>query len=98
MVIHDDMEMVPFALKRRAGGMSARGHNGLKSIMASMPQQLRNGWERVGVGIPRPNSRERGHTADHVLSKMTRDELAGLTSGDFLARVVKLLEAMAAEV
>jgi peptidyl-tRNA hydrolase, PTH1 family len=70
VVLHDELEIAPGKLKIKVGG-SARGHNGLKSIIECLPGQT---FTRIGVGIGRPVSREPGDVAAYVLRKMTGDE------------------------
>lgn len=53
LVVHDELEQPLGAVKLRFGG-SARGHNGLKSIIASCGDQ----FARLRIGIGRPDSKE----------------------------------------
>jgi PTH1 family peptidyl-tRNA hydrolase len=55
----------------KEGTASPRGHNGLKSVQASLGQ---NRWWRVGVGIGRPESRDAAVVSKYVLRKMTYGE------------------------
>ncbi|KAJ9661741.1 hypothetical protein H2201_006412 [Coniosporium apollinis] len=70
VVLHDELEKGVGEVKVRTGG-SARGHNGLKSIMQKIPQTP---FVRIGIGIGRPESREPNDVAKHVLRKMTEWE------------------------
>lgn len=73
LVIHDELEQ-PFGnLKMRVGG-SARGHNGLKSIIAACGDQ----FARLRFGIGRPAVKE--DVPDYVLEKFkeNQQELEGL--------------------
>ena len=65
VVVHDELDLPPAAVRVKAGGGLA-GHNGLRSITQHLKTQdyLR---VRIGVGKP-PGGKERG--ADHVLSRM----------------------------
>lgn len=75
LVVHDELELPlgQIALKRMRGTeFSARGHNGLKSVIAHMPKDVK--WLRLGVGIGRPQSRESKDVAAYVLRKMNRRE------------------------
>jgi PTH1 family peptidyl-tRNA hydrolase len=70
LVVHDDVDLPPGRLQARLGGGLA-GHNGLRSIAASLRThdflRLRLGVGRPGRGDPRP-------VADYVLSPFTADE------------------------
>lgn len=72
VVVYDELEKPLGAVTvRTAQGASAKGHNGLKSIMSvgrDMP------FTRIGVGIGRPVSRESDEVARYVLKKMTPAE------------------------
>lgn len=48
-----------------------RGHNGIKSIQAALPNVP---FVRIGIGIGRPESREPDVVAKYVLRKMTDRE------------------------
>ena len=76
VILHDEIEakIGSFKVKKDTVGGSARGHNGLKSLLA-MPGMGREKITRVGVGIgPRPVSREPKDVAEFVLRKMTAGE------------------------
>ncbi|EON66597.1 hypothetical protein W97_05843 [Coniosporium apollinis CBS 100218] len=85
VVLHDELEKGVGEVKVRTGG-SARGHNGLKSIQAKMPQTP---FVRVGIGIGRPESREPSDVARYVLRKMTDREEAAI--GDVVGVVIGTL-------
>lgn len=70
VVVHDELEKPLGKVVVRRGG-SARGHNGLKSIAAQLPNMP---YVRIGVGIGRPESREPDVVAKYVLRKMTSQE------------------------
>jgi len=66
MVVHDELE-VPFGkIKVRVGG-SARGHNGLRSII----QHCGAEFARLRFGISRPEQREM--VGDYVLQNFSED-------------------------
>ena len=72
VVIYDELErQLGSVTVRTKEGASAKGHNGLKSIMASLGGKH---FVRVGVGIGRPVSRESDDVAAYVLRKMTPGE------------------------
>lgn len=67
LVVHDELE-IPFGqIKFRIGG-SARGHNGLKSIIAACG----DGFCRVRFGIDRPA--EKAEVPDYVLKPFTEPQ------------------------
>jgi PTH1 family peptidyl-tRNA hydrolase len=68
VVVHDELESALGKITVRDGGVSAKGHNGIKSCQ----QQLGGTkWWRVGVGIGRPESRDPNVVSKYVLGKMT---------------------------
>ncbi len=67
LVIHDELEKPFNSITFRFGG-SAKGHNGLRSIIEKIGQ---NFW-RLRFGIGRPEQREM--VGDYVLSPFTADE------------------------
>lgn len=89
VVIHDELEKELGKVSFRRGG-SARGHNGLKSVQAALPNTP---WVRIGIGIGRPISREPDAVARYVLKKMSPNELA--TIEDSVGEVIELLRDVA---
>jgi PTH1 family peptidyl-tRNA hydrolase len=73
VIVHDELEAALGEVKVRKQDASAKGHNGLKSIQASMPGEK---YWRIGVGIGRPESRDPDQVARYVLRKMTYPEEA----------------------
>lgn len=78
IVVYDDLDLPLGALRIRAGGGTG-GHNGLKSIVASVGAE----FVRVRIGIGRPTldgapTRDPDAVADFVLSEPTGDERARL--------------------
>ncbi|KAK4501631.1 hypothetical protein PRZ48_007440 [Zasmidium cellare] len=72
VIVHDELEKELGSLSvKTKQGLSARGHNGLKSILAHLGVAE---FVRVGVGIGRPVSRESADVARYVLRKMTEGE------------------------
>lgn len=67
LVIHDELEKKLGALQLRLGG-SARGHNGLKSLIGAMGE---NFW-RLRFGIDRPM--DKADVPNYVLSNFGGDE------------------------
>ena len=83
VVLHDELEAAWGVVKVRASGKSAKGHNGVKSCVGALSGFGGAGgarfW-RIGVGIGRPESRERGDVSAYVLRKMSvweREKVAG---------------------
>lgn len=74
VIVHDEMEKPLGAVNLNIRqGASAKGHNGLKSIMASIGNVP---FVRIGIGIGRPVSRESKDVANYVMRKMTPEERA----------------------
>jgi len=72
VIVHDELEKPLGAVTlRTTRGASARGHNGIKSIMATMGGTP---FARIGIGIGRPISREKDEVSRYVLKKMTPAE------------------------
>ncbi len=67
LVVHDELEQAVGKVSHKHGG-SARGHNGLKSIIS----QIGNLFHRVCVGIGRPL--EKIHVPDYVLTAFVESE------------------------
>jgi peptidyl-tRNA hydrolase, PTH1 family len=65
IVIHDELDLPPGAVKVKQGGGLA-GHNGLRSITAHLHTQ---DYLRVRIGVGKPPSAQQG--ADHVLSRLS---------------------------
>jgi PTH1 family peptidyl-tRNA hydrolase len=65
VVVHDELDLPPGVIRLKAGGGTA-GHNGLRSIEASLRSR---DFLRLRIGVGKPPSKEEG--ADHVLSKLS---------------------------
>lgn len=92
VILHDELESPLGKVRIKRGGAEAaslRGHRGLISIMEVLrgkglypprtPEENTGlSVMRVGVGIGRPDSRERESVADYVLTKMSPKELAAV--------------------
>lgn len=79
IILHDELEAPLGQLKVKNGNSSAKGHNGIKSVQASLQgagllDQLGQNFVRIGVGIGRPVSREREDVSQFVLGRMTSRE------------------------
>ena len=71
-VFHDELDLAPFKLKVRTGGGLA-GHNGLRSINASLGPNFR----RVRLGIGHPGHKDR--VTGHVLGNYAKSEMEPLS-------------------
>ena len=76
LVVHDELELPFGSIKFKLDG-SAKGHNGLKSIMSFCGSN----FYRLRVGISRPTDREM--VPDYVLKKFDENE-------DQVAQIVQL--------
>ena len=72
VVLHDELERGLGEIRVSDGSKSAKGHNGLKSMMGVMGRE--EGWTRIGVGIGRPSSRDPEDVSRYVLRDMTTSE------------------------
>jgi PTH1 family peptidyl-tRNA hydrolase len=79
-VIHDELDLAPFKVKVRAGGGLA-GHNGLRSIDASLGPDFRR--VRIGIGHPGPGRKDL--VTPHVLGNYAKSEMEPLS--DMLAAI-----------
>lgn len=82
LVIHDELEL-PFGQVKFKTGGSAKGHNGLKSIIA----HIGDAFSRLRVGIGRPVARE--HVPDYVLEvfRESSDDIE-----DMIAQAITMIE------
>jgi PTH1 family peptidyl-tRNA hydrolase len=78
---HDELDLAPMKVKVKVGGGTA-GHNGLRSIDASLGPEFR----RVRIGIGHPGHKDK--VTGHVLGNYAKSEMEPLTD---------LLGAIAAE-
>ncbi|KAI1805062.1 peptidyl-tRNA hydrolase [Daldinia bambusicola] len=74
VLVHDDLEEKFGHVKVRKWNASHRGHNGVKSVNASIKPASFPGayWARISIGIDRPDARDHTSVADYVLKKLTR--------------------------
>ena len=84
--IHDELDLAPMKVKVRTGGGLA-GHNGLRSINASLGPDFRR--MRIGIGHPGDKARVTGH----VLGNYAKSEMEPLS--DLLAAIANKAEALA---
>lgn len=83
---HDELDLAPFKVKVRVGGGLA-GHNGLRSINASLGPDFR----RVRIGIGHPGHKDR--VTPHVLGNYAKSEMEPLS--DLLAAIAAEAEWLA---
>ncbi|KAJ4423295.1 hypothetical protein N0V82_002022 [Gnomoniopsis sp. IMI 355080] len=97
VVVHDDLEEDMCIVKTRKWDTSHRGHNGLKSIMASMkPTDYRDSrWAKIRIGIGRPEARDQNTVSDYVLRPMSKHQKAIMSekSGGPVLSALKEIEA-----
>jgi PTH1 family peptidyl-tRNA hydrolase len=79
-VFHDELDLAPFKAKVKTGG-SAAGHNGLRSIDASLGPDFRR--VRMGIGHPGPGRKDL--VTPHVLGNYAKSEIEPLS--DLLAAI-----------
>ena len=79
-VFHDELDLAPFKVKVRVGGGLA-GHNGLRSINATLGPDFRR--VRIGIGHPGPGQKEK--VTPHVLGNYAKSEMEPLS--DMLAAI-----------
>ena len=88
LVVHDEIDLPFGEIRTRTGGGLA-GHNGLKSLKASLGS---GDFARIRVGVGRPDTTDPDRVAAYVLSKFRepRDEVAQLIerAADAAERVV----------
>lgn len=91
VIVHDELEKPLGAVSlRTAQGLSAKGHNGLKSILSLIGKTP---FARIGIGIGRPASRQSDDVAKYVLKKMDAAEKAAIDeSVEHVVAKLKLLE------
>ncbi|KAF2755916.1 peptidyl-tRNA hydrolase [Pseudovirgaria hyperparasitica] len=89
VVLHDELELGVGQLKMRKEG-SHKGHNGLKSILATHGKE----FVRIGVGIGRPESRTSEDVSKYVLGRMrARDQDIIRGTGGRVAGLLEKIEA-----
>ncbi|MEQ7872450.1 aminoacyl-tRNA hydrolase [Sphingomonas sp. ASV193] len=84
--LHDELDLAPFKVKVRTGGGLA-GHNGLRSIDASLGPDFR----RVRLGIGHPGHKDR--VTGYVLGNFAKSEIEPLS--DMLAAIASEAEWLA---
>lgn len=87
-VFHDELDLAPFKVKVKVGGGTA-GHNGLRSIDASLGPDFRR--VRIGIGHPGPGRKDL--VTPHVLGNYRKAEMDPLS--DLLAAIAAEAEWLA---
>jgi peptidyl-tRNA hydrolase, PTH1 family len=87
-VFHDELDLAPFKVKVKVGGGTA-GHNGLRSIDASLGPEFRR--VRIGIGHPGPGRKDL--VTPHVLGNYRKTEIESLS--DVLAAIAAEAEWLA---
>jgi peptidyl-tRNA hydrolase, PTH1 family len=87
-VFHDELDLAPFKVKVKVGGGTA-GHNGLRSIDASLGSEFRR--VRIGIGHPGPGRKDL--VTPHVLGNYRKAEMEPLS--DLLAAIAAEAEWLA---
>ena len=87
-VFHDELDLALFKVKVKVGGGTA-GHNGLRSIDASLGPDFRR--VRIGIGHPGPGRKDL--VTPHVLGNWAKSEMEPLS--DMLAAVAAEAEWLA---
>jgi PTH1 family peptidyl-tRNA hydrolase len=73
-VFHDELDLAPFRVKVKVGGGTA-GHNGLRSIDASLGPD----FKRVRIGIGHPGPGRKDLVTPHVLGNYAKREMEPLS-------------------
>jgi len=76
-IIHDDLDTVLGKIRIKHGG-SHRGHNGVRSCINSLGKE----FDRILIGIGRPESRNAIIISSYVLGSFTQDEMKSIDSID----------------
>lgn len=79
VVLHDELEASSGTVKLRRGDSSPKGHNGIKSVQASLKlagllSSMGDRFIKIGIGIGRPLSREKDDVSAWVLGQLTGAE------------------------
>lgn len=89
LIVHDELDLAPGVARLKAGGGVA-GHNGLRSIEASLRSR---DFLRMRIGVGKPPSKEEG--ADHVLSRLKPNDRKLID--DAIDRGIEALHVLARE-
>lgn len=70
IVLADELDM-PYGSVKKTYSKSARGHNGIRSLLEYFPEEF---WQ-ILIGIGRPIDQEKESVSSHVLGRFTDEEL-----------------------
>lgn len=95
VILHDEMEKAMGLVKLVAWDRSPRGHNGIKSVKKSLPQEKypSSPFARIAIGIGRPEARDASTVSKYVLDKISaenRQILEDVVPWDIAKRLVEL--------
>ncbi|GAP87547.1 putative PTH1 family peptidyl-tRNA hydrolase [Rosellinia necatrix] len=73
VLVHDELEQQFSSVRTRDWGASPRGHNGVKSVHASLASLKfpKDHWSRISVGIGRPEERTPEAVSEYVLANLS---------------------------
>ncbi|KAH8909842.1 peptidyl-tRNA hydrolase [Coniochaeta sp. PMI_546] len=75
VVVHDDLEHSLGAVNTLSWKKSHQGHNGVRSIMNSLPRRSTEApWVRIAIGIGRPVGRDVKTVSEYVMSSFSKRE------------------------
>lgn len=76
VIVHDELEKDLGVVKLVPWERSPRGHNGIKSVKASLSQNKfpTSPFVRIAVGIGRPDNRDAATVSSYVLDKISREK------------------------
>jgi len=79
IILHDDLEEELGEVRVKSGMRSVKGHNGLKSVKEfwekwTVGKREARAWWRIGVGIGRPQARDKETVRDYVLQAVGQRE------------------------
>lgn len=86
VIIHDDADLPIGEIRQTVSSQTGAGHHGVLSII----QHIGSGFERIRIGIGRPDQPVRD-ISSYVLSRLPQDELLALT-GAFQEKLVTSLD------
>jgi len=87
LIVHDDVDLEPGRLQARLGGGFA-GHNGLRSIAQALGTP---DFQRLRIGVGRPERGDRRPVSDYVLSPFDPDA----DVGELVGRAADAVETIA---
>lgn len=76
VIVHDELEKDLGIVKLVAWDRSPRGHNGIKSVRASLPQSRfpTSPFARIALGIGRPEARDPATVSNYVLGHISPEK------------------------